>query len=85
MYNISLEYISQIYFKQTCTTFIYLQFYHSGVIFMGNILFGGKFHSCRRAGMCMSSLSSDNGKSIQFIKQALADGNKCVTLKLFQK
>ena len=34
--------------------------------------------------MCMLSLISEDGKSIKLIEQALADGNKSVTLKFFQ-
>ena len=42
MFNLSLECISPIYFKQTCTTLIYLQFYDNGVMFMDSVPFGGK-------------------------------------------
>ena len=54
-------------------------------MFIGSFLFGGKFHSCQRAGMCMLSLISEDGNSIKLIKQALAYRNKTVTLKYFQK
>ena len=62
-----------------------MQFNYDGVMFMGSALFGGKLHSCRRADMCMLWLISEDGKSIKLIKQALAYGNKSVTLKHFQK
>ena len=62
-----------------------MQFNYDGVMFMGSVLFGGKLHSCRRADMCMLWLISEDGKSIKLIKQALAFGNKSVTLKHFQK
>ena len=42
MFNLSLECISPILFKQTCTTLIYLQFYDDGVMFMDSVSFGGK-------------------------------------------
>ena len=42
MFNLSLECISPIYFKQTCPTLIYLQFYDDGVMFMDRVPFGGK-------------------------------------------
>ena len=54
-------------------------------MYMGSFLFGGMLGSCRREGMCMLTLISENGKLIVFIKQALAYGNKSVTLKHFQK
>ena len=54
-------------------------------MFIGSFLFGGKFHSCQRAGMCMLSLISEDGNSIKLIKEALAYRNKTVTLKYFQK
>ena len=53
-------------------------------MFIGSFLFGGKFHSRQRAGMCMLSLISEDGNSIKLIKQALAYRNKTVTLKYFQ-
>ena len=42
MFNLSLECIIQIYFKQTCTTLIYLQCYDDGIMFMDSVPFGGK-------------------------------------------
>ena len=42
MFNLSLECISPILFKQTFTTLIYLQFYDDGVMFMDSVPFGGK-------------------------------------------
>ena len=84
MYNISLEWISQIKFKSTCKTLIYLQFYDDGIMFMGSFPFGGMLGSCRREGMCMLILISED-KLILLIKQAIAYGNKSVTLKHFQK
>ena len=52
---------------------------------MGSFPFRGMLGSCRREGMCMLTLISENGKLIMFIKHALAYGNKSVTLKHFQK
>ena len=72
-------------FKNTCKTLIYLQFYDGGIMFMGNFPFGGMLGSCRRECMCMLTLISDNGKLIMLIKQALAYGNKSVTLNHYQK
>ena len=54
-------------------------------MFIGSFPFGGMFGSCRREGMCMLTLNSEMGKLIMLIKQALAYGNKSVTLKHFQK
>ena len=54
-------------------------------MFMGSFPFGGMLGSCRREGMCMLTLISEKGKLIMLIKQALAHGNKNVTLKRFQK
>ena len=42
MFNLSLECISPIKFKQTCTTLIYLHFYDDGVMFMDSVPFRGK-------------------------------------------
>ena len=85
MYNISLEWISQIQFKNTCKTLIYLQFYDGGIMFMDSFPFGGMLGSCRREDMCMLTLISEKGKLIMLIKLAIAYGNKSVTLKHFQK
>ena len=85
MYNLSLEWISQIQFKNTCKTLIYLQFYDGGIMFMGSFPFGGMLGSCRREGMCIITLISEKGKLIMLIKLAIAYGNKSVTLKHFQK
>ena len=52
---------------------------------MGSFPFGGMLGSCRREGMCMLTMISEKGKLIMLIKQALACGNKSVTLKNFQK
>ena len=52
---------------------------------MGSFPFGGMLGSCRREGMCMLTLITEKGKLIMLIKQALAYGNKSVTLKHFQK
>ena len=52
-------------------------------MFMGNILFVGKLHSCRIAGMCILLLISD-GKSIKLIKKLLYTETKSITLKHFQ-
>ena len=54
-------------------------------MFMGSFPFGGILGSCRREGMCMLTLISENGELIMLIKQALANGNKSATLKYFQK
>ena len=54
-------------------------------MFMGSFPFGGMLGSCRREGMCMLTLISDKGKLIMLIKQALAYGNKSVTIKHFIK
>ena len=54
-------------------------------MFMGSFPFGSMLGSCRREGMCMLTLISEKGKLIMLIKQALTYGNKCVTLKHFQK
>ena len=61
-----------------------MQFYDDGIMFMGSFPFGGMLGSCRREGMCMLTLISEKGKLIILIKQALAYGNKSVTLKHFQ-
>ena len=53
-------------------------------MFMGSFPFGGMLGSCRREGMCMLTLITEKGKLIMFIKQALAYGNKSVTLKHFK-
>ena len=52
---------------------------------MGSFPFGGMLGSCRREGMCMLTLIMGKGKLIMRIKQALAYGNKSVTLNFFQK
>ena len=70
MYSLSLEWISQIQFKNTCKTFIYLQFHDGGIMFMGSFPFGGMLGSCRREGMCMLTLITEKGKLIMLIKQA---------------
>ena len=54
-------------------------------MFIGSFPFGGMLGSCRRESMCMLTLISEKGKLIMLIKQALAYGNKSVTLKHFQK
>ena len=54
-------------------------------MFMGSFPLGGMLGSCRREGMCMLTLITEKGKLIMLIKQALAYGNKSVTLKHFQK
>ena len=54
-------------------------------MFMGSFPFGGMLGSCRREGMCMLTLITEKGKLIMLNKQALAYGNKSVTLKHFQK
>ena len=51
---------------------------------MGSFPFGVMLGSCRREGMCMLTLISEKFKLIMLIKQALAYGNKSVTLKHFQ-
>ena len=53
-------------------------------MFMGSFPFGGMLGSCRREGMCMLTVISEKGKLIMRIKQALAYGNKSVTLKHFK-
>ena len=52
-------------------------------MFIGSFPFEGMLGSCRREGLCMLTLISEKSKFI--IKQALAYGNKSVTLKHFQK
>ena len=54
-------------------------------MFIGSVLFGGMLGSCQREGMCMLTLISEKGKLFILIKEALACGNKSVTLKNFQK
>ena len=54
-------------------------------MFIGSFPFGGMLGSCRREGMCMLTLITEKGKLIMLNKQALAYGNKSVTLKHFQK
>ena len=54
-------------------------------MFIGSFPFGGMLGSCRREGMCMLTSISEKGKLIMLIKQALAYGNKSVTLKHFIK
>ena len=54
-------------------------------MFMGSFPFGGMLGSCRSEGMCMLTVISEKGKLIMLIKQAMAYGNKSVTLKHFQK
>ena len=54
-------------------------------MFMGSSPFAGMLGSCWREGMCMLTLISEKSKLIMLIKQALAYGNKSVTLKHFQK
>ena len=71
--------------QNTCKTLIYLQFYDGSIMFMGSFPFGGMLGSCRREGMCMLTMISAKGKLIMLIKQAMAYGNKSVTLKHFQK
>ena len=53
-------------------------------MFMGSFPFGGMLGSCWREGMCMLTLISEKGKLIMLIKQAIAYGNKSVTLKHFK-
>ena len=62
-----------------------MQFYDGGIMFMGSFPFGGMLGSCRREGLCMLTLIAEIGKLIMHIKQALAYGNKSVTLKHFKK
>ena len=52
-------------------------------MFIGSFPFGGMLGSCRREGMCMLTFNSEMGEMIMLIKQALAYGNKSVTLKHF--
>ena len=54
-------------------------------MFIGSFPFGGMLGSSRRVGMRMLTLISEQDKLIMLIKQALAYGNKSVTLKHFQK
>ena len=54
-------------------------------MFIGSFPFGGMLGSCRREGMCMLTLITEKSKLIMLNKQALAYGNKSVTLKHFQK
>ena len=54
-------------------------------MFIGSFPFGGMLGSCRREGLCMLTLISENSKLTMLLKQALAYGNKSVTLKHFQK
>ena len=54
-------------------------------MFIGSFPFGGMLGSFRREGLCMLTLISEQSKLIMLIKQALAYGNKSVTLKHFQK
>ena len=54
-------------------------------MFMGSYPFGGMLGSCRREGLCMVTLIAEMGKLNMLIKQALAYGNKSVTLKHFLK
>ena len=53
-------------------------------MFIGSFPFGGMLGNCRREGMCMLTSISEKGKLIMLIKQALAYGNKSVTLKHFK-
>ena len=53
-------------------------------MFTGSFPFGGMLGSCRREGLCMLILISEKSKLIMLFKQALAYGNKSVTLKHFQ-
>ena len=76
MYNLSLEWISKIEFKNTCKTLIYLQFYDGGIMFIGSFPFGGMLGSFQREGMCMLTLILEKGKLIMLIKQALTYANK---------
>ena len=54
-------------------------------MFNGSFPFGGMLGSCRREGLCMLTLIAEMGKLIMLIKQALAYGNKSVTLKHLKK
>ena len=54
-------------------------------MFIGSFPFGGMLGSCRREGMCMLTLITEKGKLIMLNKQALANGNKSITVKHFQK
>ena len=54
-------------------------------MFIGSFPFGGMLRSCRREGMCKLTLITEKGKLIMLNKQALAYGNKSVTLKHSQK
>ena len=54
-------------------------------MFMGSFPFGGMLGSCRREGLCMLTLIAEMGKLIMLIKQALAYGNKSVTIKHLKK
>ena len=54
-------------------------------MFMGSFPFGGMLGSCWREGMCMLTLILEKSKLIMLIKQAIAYGNKSITLKHFQK
>ena len=47
-------------------------------MFMGSFPFGGMLGSCRREGMCMLTLISED-KLIMLIKLAIAYGNKRVS------
>ena len=53
-------------------------------MFMGSFPFGGMLDSCRREGMC-SNIDFGEGQIDLLIKQALAYGNKRVSVKHFQK
>ena len=53
-------------------------------MFIDSFPFGGMLGSCRREGLCMLTLIPEKSKLIMLIKQALAYGNKSVTLKHFQ-
>ena len=44
-------------------------------MFIGSFQFGGMLGSCRREGICMLTLTTEKGKLIMLIKQALAYGN----------
>ena len=54
-------------------------------MFIGSFLFGGKLHSCQRAGMCMLSLISEDGNLIKIIKQAIAYRKKKSYFKTLSK
>ena len=62
-----------------------MQFYDGGIMFIGSFPLGGMLGSSRRVGMRMLTLISEMDKLIMLIIQALAYGNKSVTLKHFQK